>query len=244
MQSTFFTASILLSLTPPSPAVSIILPAYNEQDTLAQVIDRLLDLPLDKEVIVVDDHSTDNTWSIAASYGDRIVAIHQPKNQGKGAAIRAALEVAKGEVSVIQDADLEYVPEELPSLVQPILDGKADVVYGSRFLRGINKSMALPNKIVNKLLVWAVRILFFRKISDEATCYKAVRTIYLRKMHLVCNRFEFCPEVTAKAIRMGLDIHELPISYAPRSKAAGKKIRWTDGVEAFWTLLRHRFSKF
>jgi hypothetical protein len=129
-------------------------------------------------------------------------------------------------------------------LVQPVLDGKTDVVYGSRFLKGMNEKMALPNKIVNKILVWVVALLFWRKLTDEATCYKAIRTSVLRAMNLQCNRFEFCPEVTAKALRMGKEIMELPVEYEPRSKAAGKKIRWTDGVEAFWTLLRHRFSRF
>ena len=224
--------------------VTIILPAYNEEKTIGEIIRRLAALPLDKEIIVVDDASTDTTPEEIRRSGTDVIHITQPHNQGKGAAIRAALERASGEVSIVQDADLEYDPEEIPKLVQPVLDGKADVVYGSRFMHGMNKRMALPNRVVNKLLVWTVALLFGRKISDEATCYKAVRTSVLRAMNLQCQRFEFCPEVTAKAIRMGKKIHELPIGYEPRSKAAGKKIRWTDGVEAFWTLLRHRFSKF
>lgn len=230
--------------TPRKVDVSILVPAYNEENTLAAVLDRLLALPLNKEIIVVDDCSKDKTPDIAKSYGDKIIYIRQEKNQGKGAAIRRALDAATGEVSIVQDADLEYRPEEIPNVVQPILDGKADVVYGSRFTKGMNKNMAFPNKVVNVLLVWAVRLMFFKKISDEATCYKAFRTKILKDMNLVCHRFEFCPEVTAKAIRMGHTIHEVPIHYEPRSKEEGKKIRWTDGVEAFWTLLRHRFSRF
>jgi len=229
---------------PIKPDVSILVPAYNEEATLAEVLDRVLALPISKEVIVIDDCSTDNTPTVAQRYIDQIRYIHQERNQGKGAAIRAGLAVATGEVSIVQDADLEYFPEDIPDLVQLILDGKADVVYGTRFRNGMHPKMALPNKIVNKLLTWFVGILFWRKISDEATCYKAVRTNVLRDMNLVCMRFEFCPEVTAKAIRMGKQIHELPIRYVPRGKEAGKKIRWTDGVEAFWTLIRHRFSKF
>jgi dolichol-phosphate mannosyltransferase len=227
-----------------TPDVSVILPVYNEEDTLDEVLRRLLKLPISMEIILVDDASTDRTATIVAGYEGQIESLRQPRNMGKGAAIRAALEVAAGEVCVIQDADLEYVPEELPMLVEPILAGGCDVVYGSRFTHGMPAGMAWPNRVVNRLLVWFVRLLFFRRISDEATCYKAVRTSVLRKMHLQCNRFEFCPEVTAKAIRLGLEIRELPVTYAPRTKAAGKKIRWTDGVEAFWTLLRHRFSRF
>jgi glycosyltransferase involved in cell wall biosynthesis len=227
-----------------APDVSIILPVYNEKDTLREVIEKLLELPIDKEIIVVDDASTDGSADVAAQFGDRIVLLRQPTNQGKGSAIRAALAAAKGEVAVIQDADLEYDPADLPKLVQPILDGRADVVYGSRFMHGMNSKMAFANRLVNRLLVAAVRVLYFRRITDEATCYKAVRTSLLKSMHLECRRFEFCPEVTAKAIRMGLEIRELPVSYEPRTKGAGKKIRWTDGVEAFWTLLKHRFRKF
>jgi glycosyltransferase involved in cell wall biosynthesis len=227
-----------------APDVSIILPVYNEKDTLREVIEKLLELPIDKEIIVVDDASTDGSADVAAQFGDRIVLLRQPTNQGKGSAIRAALAAAKGEVAVIQDADLEYDPADLPKLVQPILDGRADVVYGSRFMHGMNSKMAFANRLVNRLLVAAVRVLYFRRITDEATCYKAVRTSVLKSMHLECRRFEFCPEVTAKAIRMGLEIRELPVSYEPRTKGAGKKIRWTDGVEAFWTLLKHRFRKF
>lgn len=227
-----------------SVVLSIIVPAFNEERTLGLVLDRLLNIEISSEVIVVDDCSTDATPEIAKSYGDRIVYIRQPRNQGKGAAIRAGLNRASGVVTIIQDADLEYMPEEIPKVVQPIIDGNADVVYGSRFKNGFHRNMALPNKIVNVLLRWAVLMLFFRKITDEATCYKAVRTSLLKDMNLQCNRFEFCPEVTAKAIRLGKVIHEVEIHYEPRSKAEGKKIRWTDGVEAFWTLFRHRFSKF
>ena len=224
--------------------VTIILPAYNEEKTIGEIIRRLAALPIDKEIIVVDDASTDATPEEIKNSGIDVFHITQPHNQGKGAAIRAALAQANGEVTIVQDADLEYDPDEIPKLVQPVIDGKTDIVYGSRFMSGMNKRMALPNKVVNKLLVWAVAVLFGRKITDEATCYKAIRTSVLRDMNLQCNRFEFCPEVTAKAMRMRKQIIELPIDYEPRSKAAGKKIRWTDGVEAFWTLLRHRFSKF
>jgi hypothetical protein len=145
---------------------------------------------------------------------------------------------------VIQDADLEYVPEEIPQLVAPILADEVDVVYGNRFWNGLTPGMALPNKLVNVLLVAAVALLFGRRIHDEATCYKALRLKHLEAMNLQCERFEFCPEVTAKIFRMRLRFREVPITYQPRSVAAGKKIRWTDAPEAFWTLVRHRFSRF
>jgi dolichol-phosphate mannosyltransferase len=167
--------------------------------------------------------------------------ITNAKRGGKGAAIRQALPYADGKATIIQDADLEYLPEEIPNVVRPILEGRESVVYGTRFSGGMPSGMALPNRIVNVLLAWAVRLLYFRRITDEATCYKAFRTDLLQSMDLECQRFEFCPEATAKAIRLGERIAEVPITYIPRSKQAGKKIRWTDAPEAFWTLLRHRW---
>lgn len=227
-----------------APQVTAIVPAKNEEATIAEVVERLLALPLRMQVIVVDDGSTDRTPQILAGFGDRIVVVRNEVSGGKGAAIRKALPFVTGEAVIIQDADLEYFPEEIPSVVGPILEGKEAVVYGTRFAHGLPKGMALPNKIVNKLLAWAVGILFFRKLTDEATCYKAFRRDVLLRMNLICQRFEFCPEATAKAIRLGHRIVEVPIRYEPRTKAAGKKIRWTDAPEAFWTLLRHRFGKF
>lgn len=225
------------------PDVTALVPARNEEATIKEVIDRLLALPLKMQVIVINDGSTDRTKEILESFGDRIVNIHNTGPGGKGRAIRLGLPYAQGRVVVIQDADLEYVPEEIPELVEPILHGLYGVVYGSRFAHGLPKAMALPNKIVNLMLRWSVRLLFGHKITDEATCYKAFRAGLLEQMELTCERFEFCPEVTAKAIRLGEHIHEVPISYEPRSYEAGKKIRWTDAPEAFWTLLRHKFSR-
>ena len=226
------------------PQVTVLVPALNEEDTIAEVIERVLAIPLDVQLIVINDGSTDRTGEIAAKYADRIKILTNPERGGKGNAIRQALGHSTGIATIVQDADLEYFPEEIPKLVQPILDGKEDVVYGTRFANGMAKDMALPNKIVNVMLALAVRILFFQKITDEATCYKAFRTDVLKQMNLECKRFEFCPEVTAKAIRLGRTIHEIPISYEPRSKAAGKKIRWTDAPDAFWTLFKHRFKSF
>lgn len=227
----------------PRPDVTVLVPALNEQDTISEVIDRLLALPLKLQIIVINDGSTDGTAAALAAYGDKIQVLTNAQKSGKGSAIRQALPLATGVATIVQDADLEYFPEEIPLLVEPILKGEATVVYGSRFKHGLPKGMALPNKIVNRLLALSVGILFWRHITDEATCYKAFRTDILQAMGLVCRRFEFCPEVTAKAIRMGHKIVEIPIRYEPRNKAAGKKIRWTDAPDAFWTLLRHRFSR-
>jgi glycosyltransferase involved in cell wall biosynthesis len=226
------------------PELTVIVPALNEEDTIQEVVDRLLHLPLRTQVIVVDDGSTDLTSRRLQEYGSQITLLTNRIPGGKGAAIRQALPHAKGKAVIVQDADLEYSPEEIPMLVKPILEGKAKAVYGTRFKHGLPKGMALPNKIVNKLLAWSVGILFFRKLTDEATCYKAFERDFLQRMNLTCRRFEFCPEVTAKTYRLGERIVEMPINYVPRSKAAGKKIRWTDAPEAFWTLLKHRFSKF
>lgn len=226
-----------------TPDVTILVPALNEQDTIAEVVRRLQALPLDAQILVIDDGSTDRTPEILQGLDSCVEVIRNEKSGGKGSAIRQGLLVARGRITVIQDADLEYSPEELPILVDPILKGEADVVFGTRFSNGLPREMALPNRVVNVLLVWAVRLLFSRRVSDEATCYKAVRTDLLRSMNLVCRRFEFCPEVTAKTLRLRLRLVEVPISYAPRSKAAGKKIRWTDAPVAFWTLFRYRFWK-
>lgn len=223
------------------PDVTVIVPALNEEDTIGEVVERLLKVPLVTQVIVVDDGSTDKTPEVLKGFGDKILVLTNPEKGGKGAAIRKALPFATGVATIIQDADLEYLPEEIPTVVSPILQDKANVVYGTRFSKGMPSGMALPNKVVNKLLAWSVRLLYFQPVTDEATCYKAFRTEILQSMELECRRFEFCPEVTAKAARLGERILEVPIQYVPRTKAAGKKIRWTDAPEAFWTLLKHRF---
>lgn len=235
---------MLEAAQPEEPEATVIVPALNEQDTLAEVVERLLALPMSLQIIVVDDGSSDRTPEILRDYADRVQVLTNEKPGGKGRAIRSALPEAKGRAIVIQDADLEYFPEDIPTLLEPILAGRSNVVYGTRFSRGLPKDMALPNKIVNLLLAWSVRILYWRRITDEATCYKAFRTDLLLKMNLRSRHFEICPEVTAKAIRLGERILELPIRYVPRNKNAGKKIRWTDAPDAFWTLLKFRFRKF
>lgn len=223
------------------PQVTVLVPALNEENTIADVVERVLEIPLRVELIVIDDGSTDGTTEILRGFGDRVRVLRNEKPSGKGNAIRKALPLATGTATIIQDADLEYFPEEIPALIQPILDGKANVVYGTRFKSGFPKGMAVPNQIVNVLLALSVRILYGVPMTDEATCYKAFRTELIQGFDLQCQRFEFCPEVTAKALRSGEKIIEIPIRYEPRNKAAGKKIRWTDAPEAFSTLFRYRF---
>jgi len=221
--------------------VSIIVPVYNEERTIEELVRRLKEVPLEKEIIIVDDGSTDRTKEILRNIKDeefRIITL--PRNMGKGAAIRAALPFVRGDVVVIQDADLEYNPQELPMLLSPILEGKEEVVYGSRFLRGRPRMRTL-NFIANKILAWTATLLLGRRITDEATCYKAFKTSLLRSLDLKCKGFEFCPEVTAKIGRKGIRIREIPISYTPRTKKEGKKVRWKDGFIALYTLFKYRF---
>jgi dolichol-phosphate mannosyltransferase len=221
--------------------ISVIVPVYNESATIEELLGRLRLAPFDKEIILVDDCSTDGTRDILRQETG-IVYLQHDRNMGKGAAIRTGIRYATGDVIIIQDADLEYDPNEIPKVVEPILSGESDIAYGSRFMSGMPKGMPLPNRIANRLLVWTVRILFGRTLNDEATCYKAFRTDLLKSMHLKCTRFEFCPEVTAKALKSGHEIREVAIhNYEPRVKREGKKIRWTDGVEAIMTLLKYRF---
>ncbi len=223
--------------------ISVIVPVFNEADTIRALLKSLREAPFRKEIIVVDDRSTDGTGEILAGERDIVLARHD-RNRGKGAAIRTGLARATGDIIIIQDADLEYDPKEIPRVVAPIVEGAADISYGSRFTRGLPKDMPAANKIANLILAWTVRFLFRYPLTDEATCYKAFRASVLKSMPLRCERFEFCPEVTAKALRAGYRIVETElVNYRPRTNRTGKKIRWTDGVEAVFTLVRYRFSR-
>jgi len=216
--------------------ITVIIPAYNEQATIGELLRRVTQAPYDKQIIVVDDASTDATPDVLAAWDCQVVR-HQT-NRGKGAAIRTGLAHAIGEFTIIQDADLEYDPQDYPKLIEPLLLG-ADSVYGSRYLER-NHTGAWKNRAGVSVLNLAVRLLYGARLTDEATCYKAFPTAVLRAMDLKCERFEFCPEVTAKALRMGLRIMEVPIHYRARSHSEGKKIRCRDGVEALRTLWRWR----
>jgi dolichol-phosphate mannosyltransferase len=222
------------------PLLSIVIPVYNERDTIQATLKRIRALKVDHEIIVVDDASTDGTPQLLAGEPG-ITLIRHAANEGKGAAIRSALGRVNGRIVAIQDADLEYDPSDLLRLIEPIRKSETRVVYGSRFL-GRRPKMALPNYICNRLLALVTNLLYGARITDEATCYKVFDAELLCSLHLTCRRFEFCPEVTAKIRKQGERIVELPISYTPRSYDSGKKIRWWDGVEALWTLIRLRFG--
>lgn len=224
--------------------VTILIPVYNESLTLPMVLQRVIDAPLpegcEKEIVIVDDGSTDGTTQMLRGYEDSLLVVHfSIVNFGKGAAIRQGLARATGDIILIQDGDLEYDPRDYMAVLEPLVRGEASVVYGSRFLRGF-KGMKWTNFLANKILTWTTNLCFHSNITDEATAYKAFRVEVLNRMRLRCVRFEFCPEVTAKALRLGYRIHEVPISYNPRGILEGKKIRWQDGVEAFWTLMKYR----
>jgi glycosyltransferase involved in cell wall biosynthesis len=218
--------------------VSFLIPAYNEQATIGEVLTRIAALGLDAQVIVVDDGSTDATAAIAEASGATVI---RQRNQGKGAAIRTAIAAADGEIAVIQDADMEYDPAEVPELIDPIVRGVADVVFGSR-LRGGRPQRAFLfwHLVGNRFLSLLTCVLFNTTLSDMETGYKAFRLEVLRSLDLRENSFGLEPEITGKVCRRGLRIYELPISYYGRTHDEGKKITWRDGFRAIWVLFRVR----
>jgi glycosyltransferase involved in cell wall biosynthesis len=228
--------------------LSIIIPAYQEEATIGEVIRRVASidtesLGFDKQILVCDDGSQDGTVAIArraCADDDRILLVRHQENQGKGAAIRTALAAATGDYCLIQDADLEYDIADYPALLRPLLNG-ARVVYGSRFLENPHPTgMKQANFIANRMLTITANLLYGLQITDEATCFKVFETGLLRGLELQCTGFEFCPEVTAKLGQRKIEIIEVPIKYNARKIEEGKKVRWTDGVEAMWVLVRHR----
>jgi len=222
--------------------LSVIMPVYNEAGTVAEIIRRVLAAPVQKELIIVDDGSTDGTREILRRLPSDVATIlYHECNQGKGAAIRTGLEHATGQLVLIQDADLEYDPNDYPALLRPALEGTAQVVYGSRVLRPDNPYSHLRFYLGGRLLSVIANLLYGIRITDEPTGYKLFRRELLKSLNLQCRGFEFCPEVTAKVARRGIPIHEVPIRYVPRTIDEGKKISWRDGLYAIWILVKYRF---
>jgi glycosyltransferase involved in cell wall biosynthesis len=233
--------------SPRAELLSIVVPVYNEVRTVRAVIDRLIaiDLPIAREIIIVNDGSMDGTREVLDSVairdaGSAIRVIHVERNAGKGAAIRRGFNEATGTIVAIQDADLELDPQQLSALVAPILSGKADVVYGSRFLAG-RPSAPWMTIAANRALTTATNVLYGSSITDMETCYKIMRTEVARSLQLDANRFDIEPQITARVLRRGHRIHELPVKFEPRSRAQGKKIGWRDGLRAIEVLFSERF---
>lgn len=229
-----------------SDLLTIIVPVYNEARTVGQVIDRLLQIPLPipREIIVVNDGSTDDTKLVLAALPpvEGVLSIvHARVNGGKGSAIRIGLSHARGSIIAIQDADLELDPVQLANLVQPILDGEAEVVYGSRFLAG-RPAGPWVSLAANRLLTELTNVLFHGRLTDMETCYKVMRTSVARGLQLESNRFDIEPEITAKLLREGRRIVEKPVKFDPRNRASGKKIGWRDGCHAIAALIKYRLK--
>lgn len=224
------------------PFLSVIMPCYNESATLLRILEQVRAVDIDKEIIAVDDHSSDDTFALLqaeAAKDPRLRVIHHPRNRGKGAAVRSGLAHALGEVVVIQDADLEYDPNDYYELVRPIAEGRVEIVFGSRFM-GSHTGMYFWNAIGNKGLTFLTNFLFNSWISDMETCYKVMRTDIMRSLHLVSNDFRLEPEITAKVLRRGYRIYEVPVSYLGRTYEEGKKMKPSQGFYAILALLRYR----
>lgn len=223
--------------------LSVIIPVYDELRTIREVVQRVQSQPFVKEIIIVDDCSTDGTRELlqTTEWPASVRIFYHEKNMGKGAGIRTALQAVTKDVVIIQDADLEYNPSDFGVVLRPILDGVADVVYGSRFL-GIHRSFMLHHYVGNKLLTLITNVLYNNILTDMETGYKAFRAEVLKGVTIRSNRFDFEPEITAKVLKRGYRIYEVPIYYAGRDYAEGKKITWRDGVSALWALVRFRFS--
>jgi glycosyltransferase involved in cell wall biosynthesis len=248
--------------------LSVLIPCYNEIETIAEIVDRVsavevrlkvrdgrfglpmtadhtVEMVLDKEIIIVDDGSRDGTRDLLPQLAQLpgVFVHYHKRNQGKGAAVRTAIEAATGDIMLVQDADLEYDPREYPALVQPILEQRSQVVYGSRFLGGPRKAMFFSHMLGNKVLTLFTNILFDTILSDMETCYKVFTYEVAQQLHLKSPGWGFDPEITAKILKRGYRIYEVPISYTGREYDEGKKISWRDGLTVMWTLLRYRFTE-
>ena len=226
-----------------NPLLTVVMPVFNERDTIEEIVTRVLAVPLRIELIAVDDGSRDGTPQILQELQKKhqFKLIEQRDNRGKGAALRRGFQEVTGDIVAIQDADLEYSPEEFPALIEPICQGYADVVYGSRFL-GRHRAFMFSHYMGNRLLTFVTNVLYDTMLSDMETCYKVMRAEVLKGMVLRSDEFEIEPELTAKIFKRGYRVCEMPITYYGRSYHEGKKITWRDGLTALWTLVRYRFT--
>lgn len=218
--------------------LSVIIPVYNEVKTILEIIQRVKEAPFEKEIIVVDDYSNDGTASLLKENSEGIKTLFHDQNQGKGAAIRTALPQITGDIAIIQDADLEYHPSEYPRLISPILNGVADVVYGSRFQGGTHRVLYFWHSIGNNVVTTLSNMFTNLNLSDMETGYKVFRSEVLKRIKIESNRFGFEPEITAKIAKMGCRIYEVPISYWGRDYSEGKKINWKDGLAAIYWIIK------
>src|SRR6266511_5408213 len=227
-----------------NPLLSVVMPVFNESETIEEIVRRVLAVPVRIQLIVVDDGSSDGTRDILPSLERELgfTLVLQPRNQGKGAALRRGFDEVRGDIVVIQDADLEYSPEEFPSLIELIAEGRADVVYGSRFL-GRHRVFLFTHYLGNRLLTLVTNVLYNTMLTDMETCYKVMRTEVLRSMSLHSDGFGIEPELTAKIFKRQYRVYEVPITYDGRNYDEGKKITWRDGFVALWVLLKYRFTE-
>ena len=223
--------------------LSVVIPVYNEAKTVRELIARVQSVPLDKEIIIVDDASSDGTREVLGEFKNRegITVLFHEKNQGKGAALRTAFQQVKGDIVIIQDADLEYDPQEYGKLIKPILDGKADAVYGSRFLGGPHRVLLFWHYVGNKILTLFSNMLTNLNLTDMETCYKVFRASLLKQFTIESNRFGVEPEITTKLAKLKCRIYEVDISYSGRDYTEGKKINWKDGIAAFYWIIKFTF---